>query len=144
MASNFSPWGLVSSGIGAGFQYAGSKKQAQATEDALNFVKSQKAKQEAAAQPYQNLGGMAVGQLPGIAARPPAGSAPAPYMTQPGAQTPRPMQAAPMNAMGAPAAATGAQAGPMVTLKAPDGSTRQFAQGDPKIQQALGMGAVQV
>ena len=111
--------------------------QAEAAQQQLEFLKGQKAAQTLAAQPYLALGQMATGQLPGLAARGPMGGPPAPFMSQPMAQQPRPMSLSQMNA---PSPSTGA----MVTLQAPDGSTRNFAPNDPNLAKALSMGAVRV
>ncbi len=150
--SSFNPLSLITAPISGAFGLAGSKAQADASKEAarlqaqgvqegLDFLKGKQAKQETAAQPYLNLGGMAVGRLPQLAASGPSYGAPMPYQTQPRAQMP--MAAQPMGAMAQPAAQPQG-GGQVVTLRAPDGTTRQFPSGDPRIQQALGLGASQV
>ena len=144
MASNFNPLNLIGSGIGSAFQYAGAKKQAdaathaadlqsQAAQAALEFTKGVKAKQEAAAAPYLSLGQMATGALPGAVRPSPSGQPPLPYGIAPGTsaqsqQTGFTLPSGPSPAYGFSAYAGGAptpSAGQMVTLQAPDGSTRQ-------------------
>ncbi len=107
--------------------------QAAAAQDALDFTKAQKAKQEAAYAPFGALGQQAVGMLPGLARQAPVGGPPAPYTTQPRATAPMPQvnaQGAPMSMMGGPQPMPQGMPAqmpqqPMVTLAAPDGSQKQ-------------------
>ncbi len=111
--------------------------QTKAAQEALDFAKAQKAKQEAAYAPFGALGQQAVGMLPGLARQAPVGGPPAPYTTQPRATAPMPQvnaQGAPMSMMGGAGAMAPAMGGqmapgqmqqPMVTLAAPDGSQKQ-------------------
>lgn len=142
---------LITAGIGGATSAFGAHEQANASENAaalqaqgiqqaLDFTKAQKAKQEAAANPYLSLGGMAVGQLPQIAARAPMGGPPAPYGAP---QQPMAMQPSTLGGM-AGGMPQPPQGGGMITLRGPDGSTRQFAATDPRAQQAMQMGAVRV
>lgn len=145
-AGDFNPLSLVGSGIGGIFQYAGAKKQADAQEkaaslqaasaqEALDFTKGQKAKQEVAAAPYLAVGQQAVANLSGAVRPGPSGPPPTPYSTAPGgmpqgqqtgystlsmAQSPSAYGFAPK----VPAPAAGPAGGGMVTLQAPDGTTR--------------------
>ncbi len=134
----------------AGAAKTAANDQATAAQNALAFTQSQKAKQEAAAAPYLSLGQMATANLPGAVRPQPAYGAPAPYTTQPNATRPAMSPAAmPLSAMGAatsgmpppfPNGQTGQQGqppvmgaspqmnAPMVTLQAPDGSTKQVPQ----------------
>lgn len=118
-----------------------------AAQQALDFTKAQKAKQEAAYAPYAAAGAQAASSLPGMVRPMPTGGPPAPYTSQFTATAP----ARPLSAMGAAPAAVGpppgmmppaqgmAPAGPpqpggvappavgqgqMVTMQAPDGTTR--------------------
>ncbi len=131
-------------GLGATGQVIGAKAanhaadtQAKAAQEALDFAKAQKAKQEAAYAPFGALGQQAVGMLPGLARQAPTQGPPAPYTTQPRATAPMPQQpqGAPMSMMGGVGAMAPAMGGqmapgqpmqqPMVTLAAPDGSQKQ-------------------
>jgi len=104
----------VAGKIGANASRDAAATSAQSSQDALNFLKQQKASQEAAAQPYLDLGSFAVRNLPG-AVRPTPMMPASPY-------SPRPMTQFGQG----PTLMTPAQSGPsMVTIKAPDGSTRQ-------------------
>ncbi len=124
----------------------GADLQAKAAEEALAFTKAQKAKQEAAFAPYQNLSQMAL-QNP-LPARAVPGGAPAPFTTQPRATMPAQPQGMPLSQMGQsplpmapqvqPARSLGAPASSpdaMVMLQAPDGSQKQVpaAQADAYI-----------
>lgn len=121
----------------------GAELQAQATKEALDFTKAQKAKQEAAAAPYLSLGGMAAGRLPGVVRQSPQGGPPLPYTTQAQAtapQGPQMMGAQPMGQMGAPmAGGTPGMAAGLVTVQAPTGETMQLSR--DQAQQAVSRGA---
>ncbi len=125
--------------------------QADAAQQALDFTKQQKAAQEAHAAPYLALGGQAVANLPGAVRPTPTGGPPMPYGVAPGSM-PQGQQTGYSNAsMMAPRPAYGNSSGsslanmggpPMasagvVTLQAPDGSTRQVpaAQATQLMQQ---------
>jgi hypothetical protein len=149
MASGFDPLSLIASPITGAFQYAGAKEQADAqkqaaalqsqyAQEALDFTKGQKAKQEASAAPYLAVGQQAVGALPGAVRPMPTGAPPSPYAVAPGgssmgqqtgystlsmANAPSAYGMAPSaSANGVPAGSTAVQ---MVRLQAPDGSVRQ-------------------
>lgn len=99
----------------------------QGTQAGLDFLKAQKAKQEAAAAPYLALGQQATSMLPSAVRPSPVGGPPMPYTTQPRATMPSlPMSgfSAPQMPQNAPLAASSG----LVTLQAPDGSTRQVPQ----------------
>jgi hypothetical protein len=127
-----SPIDLIGGGIGGVFNYLGAKKQAdaikeasaqqaQSTQQALDFTKQQYADVSGRLKPYVDAGSTAtqaasklLGASPYLAAlRPPAQF-----------QTP-----------------TGPSTGKLITLRAPDGTTKQFAEGDPIIAQAQAKGA---
>ena len=149
MASNssgFNPLSLLTAPITGAFQYAGAKQQAaaqthaadlqaQAAQNALDYTKSVKAAQTAAAAPYQALGTQATGMLPGAVRPTPLGAGPTPYSTRPNNGVAAP-QGAPLSQIGQPATTPtvappqAAAGGPMVTLQAPDGQTKQFSQAD--------------
>ncbi len=123
----------------------GAQLQAQATQNALDFTKAQKAKQEAAYAPYGAIGQQAVSALPGAIrpnptqGPPPTYSGPPPlaYMGQggqPGPATYQPPSNAPLSQIGAPQQASG----PMVTLQAPDGSQKQVPQSQAQFYIAKG------
>ena len=67
-----------------------SQLQAQTAQQALDWVKSQKAAQTTAWQPYQAIGQTALSNLPGLARQAPTQGPPAPYSTQPNATNPAP------------------------------------------------------
>lgn len=140
--------GIAAAKMTSGASTNAADLQAKAAQDALDFTKAQKAKQEAAWQPFANVSGQAATVLPGLVRPNPtggpppayAGPPPLPYMGAPGGgQPPAAPQGAPLNAMGqpppmaapsamtppgAPNAAGGAPQGQMVMLQAPDGSTK--------------------
>lgn len=137
--------GLAGAGAGAaGSIYAANKNsgaaehgadlQAKAAQDALDFTKAQKAKQETAYAPFGALGQQAAGMLPGLARQAPTTGPPAPFTTQPRATAPMP-QGAPLSQMGAPQPPLSqpfgggmSQTGQMVLLEAPDGSRKSVPQ----------------
>ena len=98
-----------------------SNQAAAGTQAALDFTKDQKAKQEAAAAPYLSLGQMAASRLPGAVRPMPMGGPPMPYTTQSAATRP----SMPMSSFGAPNGSQPPAPGGLVTIQAPDGSTRQ-------------------
>jgi hypothetical protein len=151
--------------ISANAAKSASQTTAGTAQASLDFLKAQKAKQEAAAAPYLALGNFATTQLPFLAARSPfqtgaatgaappmsAGPAPAAPGPLPGVPTgpsaqmlsaPQPPAGgtAPLAQLNAPSPTTGAT----ITLRAPDGSTRNFHPDDPMVGKAMAMGAVQV
>ncbi len=121
----------------AGAAEHGADLQAKAAQEALDFTKAQKAKQEAAYVPFGALGQQAALALPGLARQTPSVGAPAPYTTQPRATMPA-QQGAPLSLMGQPQGGPqmpavqpnrsmmpqGQPSGQMVTLQAPDGTTQ--------------------
>lgn len=135
--AGFDPTALITAPITGAFNMAGSKKQAEAAEDALNFAKQQKAQQATAAAPYLSLGQMAVGRLPNLAASGPTMGPPRPFSTQPNATA-----GAPLGQMGQPTAPTqppmgvAGQPPAMVMVQAPTGETRQvpYAQAQQFVQ----------
>ncbi len=126
-------FGLAGASKSAGAAEHAADLQAKATQEALDFTKAQKAKQEAAAAPYLSLGQMATQNLPGAVRPMPTQGPPSPYTTQP--QATRPM---PMSAMGQPSAPPlgGIQQQPMVMLEAPNGARKSVPanQADAYIQ----------
>lgn len=124
----------------------GADTQAAAAQEALDFAKGQKAKQETAYAPFGALGQQAAGMLPGLARQAPTSGPPAAYTTQPRATAPMP-QSAPLSQLGGPIG-TGqqglptmmptSQAGPMVRLMAPDGSQRSVPQAQAQMYIAKG------
>lgn len=117
-----------------------SDKSAAAAQEALDFTKGQKAKQEAAYAPFGALGQQAAGMLPGLARQAPSVGPPAAFTTQPRATAPMP-QGAPLSQMGGPVG-TGQQglpqAGPMVLLQAPDGSQKSVPAAQAQMYIARG------
>lgn len=126
---------LAGAAINASGQKTAANDQAAGAQAALDFTKGQKAKQEVAAAPYLAVGQQAVANLPGAVRPGPSGPPPTPYSTAPGgmpqgqqtgystlsmAQSPSAYGFAPK----APAPAAGPAGGGMVTLQAPDGTTR--------------------
>ncbi len=123
---------------------------ASAAQQALDFTKAQKAKQEAAYAPYAAVGQQAISQLPGAVRPMPtqgppgayAGPPPLAYMGQggrPGPATYAPPQNAPLSQIGAPmAGGTTAPGGTMVLLQAPDGSQRSVPQAQAQAYIAKG------
>ena len=129
-----SPLDLIGGGIGGVFNYLGAKKQAdaikqasaqqaQSTQQALDFTKQQYADVTGRLKPYVDSGATANQTAMQLLQR-------SPY-----AAALRPAQAFD------PQQANGPTTGQLVTLRAPDGSTKQFAAGDPIIAQATAKGA---
>lgn len=125
---------LVGGGIGGVFNYLGAKKQASAMEDAaklqaegtqkaLDFTKQAYGDTTARLKPYNDAGASASG----FAAKLLGAS---PYVA-----AFRPQQQFQAPPAGAPAT------GQLVTVRAPDGSTKQFPAGDPMIALAQQKGA---
>ncbi len=139
---------LAAAGTKGAFDAAGASKtanaskhgadlQAQGADRAETFLEGQKAKQEAAWAPYQQVSQQAVGMLPSLARQAPQMGAPAPYTTQPRATMPMQGAGTPLSGMGQPMPAVAAQSGgtvaggqtqPMVLLQAPDGSKKSVPQ----------------
>lgn len=147
--------GIAAAKMTSGASKDASKAQADAAQQALDFTKEQKAKQEAAYAPFGALGQQAATMLPGLARQAPTQGPPAPYTTQPQATRPMPpppsipqgmpptaSQGAPLSAVGqttmpmptaaplpaqaVPAGAGQPPTGQMVTLRSPDGDVKQF------------------
>ncbi len=154
-SSSFNPLSLLAAPITGAFQLAGAKDQADAAkqaaqlqataaQNALDWTKQQKTAQIAAYAPYAAVGQQAVSQLPGTVRPMPAGGPPPAYSGppplaymgqngQPGPATYTPPPSAPLSQIGAPQQASqpaAAPTGAMVTLQAPDGSTKQVAAQD--------------
>lgn len=98
-----------------------------ATGAALDFSKQQYADLQARLAPYNAAGQTASQRMSALLAQSPYARQAAP-----------PAAAAPPQQPGPAAPPPGAQ---VVTLRAPDGSTKQFQQGDPAIAQATAAGA---
>lgn len=104
--------------------------QAKAAQEALDFTKAQKAKQEAAYAPYAAVGQQAASTLSGLVRPAPMGGPPAPYASQP-MQGGSPLSMMGQGMMQGPSSPTmqqpaGATAhGAMVMLQAPDGTQKQ-------------------
>lgn len=154
--ADFNPLSLIASPITGAFQYAGAKKQADAathaadlqaaaTQSALDFTKQQKAAQENAAAPYLAAGGNAASHLTGAIRPTPKGAPPSPYSVAPGGMPQGQQQTgystsslnapassaaygfAPSSAAPMAAQPLAPQAGQMVTLRAPDGTTKSVS-----------------
>jgi hypothetical protein len=139
--------GLLGALIQANAVKSAAATQAATSQASLDFLKSQKAKQEAVAAPYLALGDFATTQLPFLAARSPfetgapTGAAPV-APAAPTASLPAVPPAADPISRGLaqlqrPTAATRTE----VTLRAPDGTRRNFRITDPLVEKALVMGA---
>lgn len=126
--SSFNPLSLATGGISGIFNFLGAKKQAdaidaaaklqaQSTADALNFTKQQYGDLQGRLAPYRDSGTTATQTMTKLLAA-------SPYVA----------------ARAAAPAPTGAPA-QMVTLRAPDGTTKQFQPGDPMIARATAAGA---
>lgn len=122
----------------------GSDTQAAAAQEALDFTKAQKAKQEAAYAPYAAVGQQAASTLPGLVRPAPVGGPPLPFASQPRPSGPS-MQGSPLSMMGqgmpnqtiggglswaaggtpAPSGQPAPQGAQMVLLQAPDGTQKQ-------------------
>ena len=138
--------------------------QATAAQNALDWTKQQKAAQLAAYAPYSAVGQQAVAQLPGAVRPMPAGGPPPAYSGPPplaymgqggqsGPATYQPPSNAPLSQIGAPQQAIPPTAaapvapgtpagGAMVTLQAPDGTTKQVPQSQAQFY--ISRGAKQV
>lgn len=142
----FDPASIIAGGVGGVFDYLGAKKQADAikqasaqqadsTQKALDFTKQQYYDLTGRLSPYVQSGQTANNYASALLGNSPylkavRGTAPASAPVSVGAgQTP---------------AAAAASPGAMVTLRAPDGSTRQFAANDPIVAKAQAAGAQMV
>lgn len=124
-----SPLDIVGGGIGGVFNYLGAKKQAnaikdaastqaQSTREALDFTKGAYNDLQGRLSPYRSAGTTATNAMTALLGT-------SPYLA-----AARPPTATPPTAPPA-----------MVTLRAPDGSTKQFASTDPLVAKARAAGA---
>lgn len=129
---SFDPASIIAGGVGGVFNYLGAKKQADAikqasaqqadaTQKALDFTKQQYADVTGRLAPY-----VASGQSANQAASQLLGASPYLAALRPKAQFQTP---------------TGPSTGQLVTLRAPDGTTKQFAANDPMLAKAQAAGA---
>lgn len=121
---------IVSAKTNAGAAETSAKAQTDAADKALAYAQGQKAKQEAAWAPYQAVSANAIGQLAGATRQSPGAYTGQPFSVPQG----QPQQGSTLSNMGAqpmPMAGGGQgmpqmpqQASQMVTLQAPDGTSK--------------------